>query len=227
MGSITLKKVLSKNYKDQEAWFYIRPDSNDQLIINEIRQQDQYGLSRMGKFQPDDIVIDIGGHIGIFAIECAINGAKVLAFEPEPENYQIFLENIKVNNLEDRITVYNKAISGKEGTSYLYIDDVNPGSHSLVKEYVDHPGDNKIEVNTVILNSITEKFKWIKIIKLDCEGAEYDILENSDLSKVGGIVAELHNRDRTQKLMEYLMLKGYFIKWHFGKRLGRVQARRW
>ena len=221
-------KVLNKNYLGQEAWFYIRPDTNDQLIMDENRISDQYGLSKLGKFKPNDIVIDIGGHIGIFAIECAVRGANVISFEPNPENYEIFLKNIEVNKFEDKITVYNKAIADKAGTAYLYLDDINPGSHSLIENCVDHPGDNKVMVDTVTLDSITENIKWVTLIKLDCEGLEYKILTNSDLKKVERITAELHaSKYINLNFIDRLTQRGYFIKWNFNGRMGRMSARRW
>ena len=222
-----LKKVVSKNMYGQEAIFFVRPDTSDEEIIDDVRVKNGYFSFGMGEFNKGDTVIDIGGHIGAFAIECAIRGdADVISFEPEPENFDILTRNIDANRLQGLVQVRNKAVSDKTGTMTLYIDEVNPGSHSLSEKYVDHPGIEKIEVETVMLNDITGRMDKIKYLKLDCEGAEYDILMNSDLSKVERIVAELHDRDKTPGLMEHLMLQGFFIKWYFGERMGKLQARR-
>lgn len=222
-----LKEVKSKNIYGQEAIFFTRPETHDEEIINDVRVKNGYFSYGMGQFNEGDNVIDIGGHIGTFAIECAIRGkAHVISFEPEPENYDIFTRNIDANGLKGLVQVRNKAVSNKTGITTLFIDELNPGSHSLNQKYVDHPGVEKIEVETVTLNDITGRMHKVKYLKLDCEGAEYDILMNSDLSKIERIVGELHDRDKTPKLMEHLMLQGFFVKWHFGKRLGLVQARR-
>ncbi len=176
-------------------------------------------------FEPDDIVIDIGGHIGTFAIECVQRGADVISFEPNPENHELLVKNVKLNKMEDRITVYDEAISTVEGKATLCLDDVNPGSHSLVKGCVDHPGKGKIEVETVTLDSVTGDFD-IRLIKLDCEGLEYDIVKNSDLSNVEQIIGELHDVDKNQDFIEYLIKTGYFIKWVFGNKLGKFWGKR-
>ncbi len=222
-----LEKWLSKNFLNQKAWFYIRPETNDKDIIDDVRYKNGYFSCGMGDLNNNDIVVDIGGHIGSFAIECVIRtNANVISFEPEPENYEIFKSNIELNNLGNKITLHNKAISLDGKMTYLYMDDVNPGSHSLIKDCVDHKGANKVEVETVTLDTITKDLGRVKLLKLDCEGLEYDILMWSDLSKVEKIVAELHNKEKTPALMDYLMVKGFFIKWHYGKRLGRLQAKR-
>ena len=145
-----LKKVISKNIYGQEATFFVRPETHDEEIMNDVRIKNGYFSFGMGSFNEGDTVIDIGGHIGTFAIECAVRGkADVISFEPEPENYDIFIRNIDVNNLKGQVTVHNKAVSNVNGVTSLYIDKINPGSHSLSEKYVDHPGIEKIEVKTV------------------------------------------------------------------------------
>ena len=180
---------------------------------------------KLGKFEPDDIVIDVGGHIGIFAIDCVQRGADVISFEPNPESYELMLKNVETNDWEHRIAVYKQAIATTEGKAILYLDDVNPGSHSLVKECVDHPGNNKIEVDTVTLDSVTKNFE-VKLLKLDCEGSEYDIIKESNLDNVEEITGELHDVNKNQDLVDYLIKIGYFVKWVFGKRLGMFWGKR-
>lgn len=218
-----LKKVLSKNCDGKEASFFTRPETNDELAIHEVRVKNEYELT---EFEPDDIVLDVGGHIGIFAIECVLRGADVISFEPEPTNRELLLKNIGINGMSDRITVYDKAISSKGGKATFYLDDVNPGSHSLVQNCVDHPGINKIEVETITLDSVTSKFDYIKLLKLDCEGAEYDIVKNSTLYNIESIEAELHDVKLNQDLIEHLMKLGFYVRYVFGKRLGKVHAKR-
>ena len=128
--------------------------------------------------------------------------------------------------MSDRIKVYDRAISSKEGKATFYLDDVNPGSHSLVQNCVDHPGTNKIEVDTITLDSVTSKFDYIRLLKLDCEGAEYDIIKNSTLYNIESIEAELHDIKLNQDLIEYLMRMGFYVRYVFGRRLGKVHAKR-
>ena len=62
-------------------------------------------------------IIDIGGHIGYFAVY--INqfcpNARVFSFEPEPSNYEMLVKNIKINRLEGKVIPSNSAISDTDG----------------------------------------------------------------------------------------------------------------
>lgn len=61
-------------------------------------------------------VIDIGANIGDSAIYFALKGAShIYAFEPLPSIYRIALQNVKINNLDDRITLINAGVASKEG----------------------------------------------------------------------------------------------------------------
>lgn len=225
-SQVSIKKVLSKNYHNQEAYFFVREDSNDQQIMDEIRIKNQYLSRGMGVFKDGDIVIDIGAHIGFFSVECAIRGGKIIAYEPFPENYKLLVKNIKVNGLKGKIIPYKKAVSDKAGSFDLYTDKVNYGSHSLMKKYVDHPSGNKIEVDVLGINDILADFEKVKLIKLDCEGMEYRILKEANLDKVERIVCELHDRKQSEGLVRNL-IPYWFVRYYFGKRLGRLQAKRW
>lgn len=219
------KKILSKNYQGAQAYFYIRPQIEnyycDEDILSEIRIKNYYNL---GSFQKDDIVIDIGGHIGFFAVECAIRGASVLTFEPDEENYNMLLKNILVNDLASKITSYMKAVSSRGGKINLYLDSNNPGSHSIYKKYIDWDIRDTILVDSITLNDITKKLNQIALLKLDCEGAEYEILFDSDLSKIKKIVAELHNIKKNIELVEHLRNLGYKVNWHSDRKFGKLQA---
>lgn len=222
-----LKKVQSKNIHKQEAVFYIRENSNDQQIIDEIRIKNQYLSRGMGVFDKGDIVIDIGAHIGVFSIECAIRGAVVYAFEPDPENYEILVRNIDANNFRHIITPVRKAVSNTNGIYSLYLDRLNYGSHSLIKKYVDHLSGDKVDVEVLSIDVILDMFEKVKLVKLDCEGAEYRILKGADLGKVERITMELHDRKKSSELAKYLMANKFFINWYFGKRLGKLRAKKW
>jgi FkbM family methyltransferase len=217
-----LIKVLSKNHHGQQANFYIRPGSTDLSIIEDVRIRNFYLDKGFGVFNAGDIVIDIGGHIGAFAIECAIRGASVKVYEPGSQNFQVLKANIKVNNFEDKITAYNIAVSDKAGNSKLYIDSQNAGSHSLLKKCVDHESGQFIEVKTIAVSDVLKD--GCKLLKLDCEGSEYKILIGADLSKVEKIVAELHIKEKNEELVNYLQAQGFDVVWHFGKRMGKLQG---
>lgn len=218
-----MELIETKNYHGQPASFYVRP-GNDTEIINDVRIKNFYLDKGFGVFKSGDIVIDIGAHIGAFSIECAIRGAKVLAFEPDPENFKILKKNIEVNGFENIISVYDLAVSNFTGTAELYKDSKNNGSHSLIKGCIDNGISGSLKVETISLDDILLNYDSCKLIKLDCEGAEYGILQGSNLNKVEKITCELHDRDKSPGLVKYLENCGFEATWHFGKRLGKLQG---
>lgn len=120
--------------------------------------------------KPGMTVVDIGAHVGYFSIlfsELVGKEGKVLAFEPDPANF-----NILKLNAENRknIETFNLAVSDKEGSIDFYETLDKTGSHSLI------PSDfrsNKITVNSITLDNFlsTKKIK-VDVIKMDIEGAE-------------------------------------------------------
>ena len=219
-----IKEIISKNRLGTQAVFYIREGSTDEAIINDVRYGNTYLDYNFKGFTSGDIVIDIGAHIGSFAIECALRGAKVIAFEPDTDNFNLLVKNIEANKLCGRIIPVNKAVSDSSGTVMIYKDNVNYGSHSIDKKYVDHISNDKIEVTAVAINDVLKDYKKIAMLKLDCEGAEYDIINAASLLNVDKIVMELHDKSRHGELLQKLLNENYSVVDQYGRRLGKLKA---
>lgn len=147
-------------------------------------------------------VIDIGGNVGDSAIYFALKGAtKVFSFELSPRNYEIAKKNISQNKLNDQIIFNLQAAAKKTGT--LKIDPNIYGNQAQVE----HQKDG-ISIPTISLDDITKKFVSDKaILKVDCEGCEYDVLNNapnSVLKCFSHIQIEYHHgyKDLQDKLEE-------------------------
>lgn len=129
-------------------------------------------------------VIDIGGNVADTALDFAKNGAEVIAFEPVKHLYEVGVENISLNpNLEDKITFVNKAVGGKQGTLDITADSL--------QSYVDLNDNYQIEVITIpdILNDYSIQ---PDILKMDCEGCEFEIIPKEDLSVFKDVILEHH-----------------------------------
>ena len=82
----------------------------------------------METFKEGDILFDIGANIGLYSIYAAKRGTRVIAFEPESQNYAILNKNVYLNNLQDKIMCLNVALSNKDCLDYLYIPVFQTGS---------------------------------------------------------------------------------------------------
>ena len=141
----------------------------------------------------NQVIIDIGGNIADTALYFASQDATVYAFEPVPPIYELALKNIDLNpNLKEKIHYYNKAVSGEDGK--LEISFEGDGQSEASSTYIKK---GKIyEVDCISLDNVIRKLKDQNInttlLKLDCEGSEYDIIPNSDLYIFNEIIVEHH-----------------------------------
>lgn len=174
--------------------FIVRARTMDRSVLKEVWIKEIYDKHNV-RVEKGDTVIDIGGHIGIFSVYAAhlSQTGKVFAFEPFIENYKR-LENHKIINQKENLQVYNKGVANIEGTQTLYLSpDDNTGGHSL---HLKTNSEYKIEIQTVNIIAFCEKEKIeiIDFLKLDCEGAEFEIVKSSEaiLKKVKKIIMECH-----------------------------------
>jgi len=135
-------------------------------------------------------VIDIGANIGDSTVYFVIKGARiVLALEPYKYSYNMLVENIRINDLKNVITI--NAGYGKDGIIELE-DTVTYGGTAL-KEY-----KGGVKTPLLSLKTILEQYSNVLngdlLLKMDCEGCEYALLEEDDetLKKFKKIVLEFH-----------------------------------
>lgn len=166
--------------------FYIRTDQIDRAVLFEVFRDQTY--SRHVTFDKHDVWMDIGGHIGAFSIDIADKVSQVYTYEPVKANFDLLNENIALNGLEN-VSTLNKAVVGNDDAKRdFYLDgSSNSGGHSLIGAQ----NPTKIQVDCSNINEVLRILKPNKI-KLDCEGAEYEILMNMDFTGIEQIVFEYH-----------------------------------
>jgi hypothetical protein len=118
-----------------------------------------------GEYEPLNVegrvVVDVGAYIGDSAIYFALKGArKVIAIEPHPGAFAEMLDNIKLNNLEGVIIPVNAGLASKPGK--IYIENVGAVPAVTLSELISRFG---VDPNDAVL-------------KMDCEGCEFDIILN-------------------------------------------------
>ena len=126
------------------------------------------------KIKKDEKWMDCGGNVGAFAVLAAKLGAIVTTYEPCPENCRMIEKNLKENNLNANI-VNAALVPGKEKFVILHTGNNNQvWRNSLYKQW---RGGNKIKVKAI---NFDEEAKNFDCCKMDIEGAEMPILENSN-----------------------------------------------
>lgn len=173
-----------------------------QYVANEINT-DSYNIKSID-FKPGDVVIDIGANIGMLSIFLAKRYPflKIYAFEPANLNYNNFLKNIEINGVEpNTITVEKLAVTGDARTVTLGFNTTNSGGSGLVEYGFKGKGfiskDEDKDIKSITLDQIFEKYdiKNVKLLKIDCEGSEFEILKNckkKNLKKIKNLRGEFH-----------------------------------
>jgi FkbM family methyltransferase len=135
-------------------------------------------------FKQGDVLFDIGANVGLYSIYAAKRGIRVVAFEPESQNFALINRNLFLNGLADDVIGLNVAISDKDGMDYLFMPDFQPGGAlNNVGEAVDlHHKEFKPHfkqgVITFSLDSFISHYPdyFPTHIKLDVDGLEAKII---------------------------------------------------
>ena len=158
---------------------------------------DEYGLEKI-VFSPGDIIIDVGAHVGMFSIYLAkkFPFISILAFEPEPTNFKNLLINLSLN--EVRTVVPRMAALTKDARLFQLISPLgNSGGASGFLN--DSTEGTRTTSASHTLQDVFESsgIERCKLLKIDCEGAEHEMLSNAEiLSRVEWLSIEVHMNER-------------------------------
>jgi FkbM family methyltransferase len=196
-------RLLKVYAKEHHYKYYCRLED-----FNPVREEDIVKLFRP---KEGDIVVDVGAHIGKYTIiaskmvECT---GKVIAIEAHPANYDILKRNIELNNLNNVIAL-NYAVHSKQTMVKLYEPGQEEGFtiyNTIMTDRTKTSRNQKyIEVKANTLDSLlfengTKEVNWIKI---DVEGAEYEVLKGAtdilSSSKDISLLIEIHNLGANNK----------------------------
>lgn len=151
--------------------------------------------------RPGDLVIDIGANHGFYSLYAACLGARVLAFEPQRDTFSLLQDNIRRNGLADRIQAFPCAVGARSGSITLSVSANLAGGMSTTNpRFRRNSGITVIDEYEVPMLSLSEVIAehaptGVRLIKLDCEGSELDILNalpSRDWERIQGLACELH-----------------------------------
>lgn len=153
------------------------------------------------QIRPGDLVIDIGANHGFYSLYAAYLGAEVLAFEPQRDTFELLQANIKRNGFQDRIKAFPCAVGSSRGSITLSVSaNLAGGMSTTSQQFRQNTGIDVIDEYEVPVLSIHDVIaehahRTIRIIKLDCEGSELEILSGllpSDWQRIDALACELH-----------------------------------
>jgi FkbM family methyltransferase len=150
-----------------------------------------------GKVPANATVVDVGANIGVFALYAAASvGTRVFAYEPVDSTFAQLQANIAANGLENRITAYKMGVTGAREQRLITVGAECSPFSSI---YSEGNNSDQQEIECLSLRDVfaDNGIEHCDVLKLDCEGAEYEILYNAPddvLGRVGRLCLEYHDQ---------------------------------
>lgn len=211
---VEYKNLSCKLKQNFEFELDTTPDFYDNMIKTKFKDYDYTGKT----------IIDAGACCGLDTIYFSnIVGkkGKVISLEPDSTNYRKLKFNVENNNTNNNITLLNKALNYYNGF-VEFSDEGSQGGMIVGKsidtiskeDLIDLRNSKKIKIACLTINDLINSGYKPDIIKIDIEGAEYDLIKNNSFELACDCKAififELHSINRCQKQINDL--KDYFLK---------------
>jgi FkbM family methyltransferase len=124
----------------------------------------------------DQVFVDVGAHVGTYALSFAPHVREVYAFECSPRTFNVLCGNIALRELDYKIKPFHSALGNTTGHIDYYIRSVDGGGSGVVK-FKNDDSNASIKVPLAKLDSFD--IENIGLIKIDVEGFEKQVLEGA------------------------------------------------
>lgn len=179
--AISLLKGAPVDQESLGANFRLHPYNNvcEKRILFSPRDFDEAERNLLiSRLTPNFVFLDIGANIGGYSLAVAAKagaGARILAFEPQPEIFERLIYNIRANPFGN-VKALALAVADRDGEITLFLDPNNKGEASVKIVSADEARQVKVPARTLLSVVREEGFASIDAMKLDVEGAEDLIL---------------------------------------------------
>jgi FkbM family methyltransferase len=197
--------------------------------FKEIFMMDFYGIRRLlPTLPPNPVIIDIGANAGYFEtlLFAKLEKARVLAFEPLPGNFELLKQNVAQNPvLQACVKPFEMAVVGTDRNEITFYVEREEQHSVIASIYSDFDNANTVAVTLPCVSlrkAIADHgFETVDLLKMDCEGSEYEILYNTPaetLRQVKQMIVEVHDMDTPNNnlsaLSSFLQENGFSVEHH-------------
>lgn len=158
------------------------PEPGLAIDFVELILDDDYGLLEFEV--PPKTIVDIGGNIGLFSLWAGLifPDSRIHCYEPNPR-----LHEYLAKNLRGRAILHGEGVGSKEGRASMLDNE-----ESRLGQVVTGAGDASLSI-TAIHTVLERTGGHADLLKMDCEGSEWDILEDTaSIGKFREIRMEYH-----------------------------------
>lgn len=199
----------------------VRRQSADRHFVQEVFADHAYSPPGY-EICASDTVIDVGANIGSFAIYAGRRArrGRIITVEPLSESVFLLKNNIKNNHL-DNVAVEHAAITNASGPVVLHLSNLGTGHHSLDAALAGEPSSTENVSGLTLCDLLSNhKINRCNFLKLDCEGAEFAILETLSFelaARIDRIALEYHaqparpKREQSDALARRIINLGFTI----------------
>ena len=185
------------------AHWRLRPRTIDRRIFRDVVIDNEYALP--DRFRPEDTILDIGGHVGSFTLAALQRGAGMVhTCEPDADNFEMLVNNLAP--FWDRVRLRRRAVWHEplaELRLHNPIDPRNTGAGQVCLEATAQA------VEAIAFDDLVREIaggRRLRLVKLDCEGAEWPILLTS---RTLHLIDELCGEYHLTPLPEAFAVPGY------------------
>ena len=163
---------------------------------------------------------DVGANVGLYSwlIRKTCPNRKILAFEPDPKNFELLkttiksggLENLELsphalNNQSEEVCFFQDTLTSSTGT-------ISKASKPWVEQYL-NGSSHKIRVQSKTLDSLINENKIPSLLKIDVEGHEVEVLQGTEkvLSNARPLLFIESFPPNREKTMDLLIGQGYHL----------------
>jgi FkbM family methyltransferase len=184
-------------FRHKPRRWLLRPNTIDRRVFRSVAIDNEYELPP--RFAPHDVILDVGGHVGSFSYAVLKRGAGVVyACEPDADNFRLLRHNLRP--YRDRVHLFPHAVwRSDQAVARLYFhnhqgDPRNTGAGSVAG------GPTARQVSVLPFDDLVDRAteggaRRVRLLKLDCEGAEWPILLTSrSLHRIDAVCGEYHLR---------------------------------
>ncbi len=215
---VRLFKGISLTFRNISL--YLRPDFPSGIhFIKELIADDVYRNFKTSPRPDGSILLDVGSNIGLVSLDRCLRNAKLrtYCFEPHPETCSLLRLNVELNQLSDRITVYNYAVSDHTGNIAIMA-----GSNDNMAKTVesDEPAKSgAIQVTCWTLDALCSDHNITPTyLKVDVEGHELSVLTGARnvLNDISEVIVECHTEQLALACKQLLTDRGFTISYASG-----------